>query len=260
MVTTSKRNHKAPTGTTARLPRYLDLAAEMVDSIRRGVHAVGSQFPSEHEWCERYGVSRFTVRAALETLRRQGYVSRRPKIGTLVIADRPVQRFSVHVTGTAELLSLPSVTDFRPLGVHDFAADETLSQDLGCTPGEPWVRVEGCQVTRSAERIVSLVDYYLHPEHRKALVGLEGAGPRALPLHTRIERAARQRITEVHRKISAQPVPRRQARSLAVPEGSTAFRLAHKIFGSDVSRPLYAVMSLVPAAEFSFTQTLQLET
>ena len=260
MVTSSKNNHKVPAGKEARMPRYLDLAAEMVDSIRRGVYPVGAQFPSEHEWCESHGVSRFTVRAALETLRRQGYVSRRPKIGTLVIADRPVQRFSVHVTGTAELLSLPPVTDFRPLGVHEVAVDEALSQELGCALGEPWVRVEGCQVARSAERIVSLVDYYLRPEHRKALNGLDNAGPRALPLHARIERAARQRVTEMHRRISAQPVPRRQARMLAVPEGSSVFRLAHKMFGSDGSRPLYAVTSLVPAAEFSLTQTLQLET
>ena len=50
-----------------------------------GVYPVGSQLPTEHELCERFSVSRYTVREALRRLREDNLVSSRPRAGTLVV-------------------------------------------------------------------------------------------------------------------------------------------------------------------------------
>ena len=49
------------------------------------MYPVGSQLPTEHELCERFSVSRYTVREALRRLREDNLVSSRPRTGTLVV-------------------------------------------------------------------------------------------------------------------------------------------------------------------------------
>ncbi|MCC6853560.1 MAG: GntR family transcriptional regulator [Comamonadaceae bacterium] len=243
----------------AGLPRYQDLAAELIAAIESGTYPVGSQFPSEPQLCERFGVSRFTVRAALDSLQRKGYVSRRPKIGTLVIADRPLARYSIAVTGTADLLRFSREMKYRVLQSQDVTADVTLARDLECAVGETWLRIAGCRVTPQAGLAVSLADYFVRPEHRRVLAGIEAAGAGATPIYARIEQAAGEPVLEIRQEINACAMAREQAQRLGIAEGSAAFRMVHKMFGAEASRPLYAIVSTFPAERFSFTQTLRLE-
>ena len=49
--------------------RYLQVARALRKEIVDGVYPVGSQLPTEHQLCERFSVSRYTVREALRRLR-----------------------------------------------------------------------------------------------------------------------------------------------------------------------------------------------
>lgn len=259
LATAKDRREHASAGGTA-VPRYLDLAGELIDAIRRGVYPVGSQFPSEHQLCQRHAVSRFTVRAALDTLRRQGYVTRKPKVGTLVTAAQPPVRFSVLSDGTFELVRPVKDGRFELLGLQDIEADAALAGWLDCEAGSPWIRLEGLHVSPDSPRAICLARYYLPPAQRRVLRGLEGAGPRALPLHARLERTAPDGISAVRQELSLEGLERREARALSVPAGTPALRLARRMFGADANRSLYAVVSLHPAGQFRFSQTLLRET
>ena len=50
-------------------PLYLQVVRALKDEIVSGVYPVGSQLPTEEELCERFSVSRYTVREALRRLR-----------------------------------------------------------------------------------------------------------------------------------------------------------------------------------------------
>src|SRR6201994_1160161 len=65
--------------------RYLQVARALRKEIVEGVFPVGSQLPTEHELCERFSVSRYTVREALRRLRDDNLVSSRPRAGTMVV-------------------------------------------------------------------------------------------------------------------------------------------------------------------------------
>ncbi|MDR0480484.1 MAG: winged helix-turn-helix domain-containing protein, partial [Gallionellaceae bacterium] len=65
-------------------PIYVELAEILQQQISSGQYPVGSVLPPELVLCEMHGISRFTARAALATLQRQGYVIRKPRIGSLV--------------------------------------------------------------------------------------------------------------------------------------------------------------------------------
>src|SRR5690348_5289879 len=65
--------------------RYLQVARALRKEIVDGVYPVGSQLPTEHQLCERFSVSRYTVREALRRLRDDNLVASRPRSGTLVV-------------------------------------------------------------------------------------------------------------------------------------------------------------------------------
>ena len=66
------------------VPRYLDLRATLMGEIVAGKFPVGSRFPTDHELCERFQVSRATVREALRSLQDEGLLVRVPGSGTVV--------------------------------------------------------------------------------------------------------------------------------------------------------------------------------
>src|ERR1700761_8216561 len=61
--------------------RYLQVARALRKEIVDGVYPVGSQLPTEHQLCERFSVSRYTIREALRRLRDDNLVASRPRGG-----------------------------------------------------------------------------------------------------------------------------------------------------------------------------------
>jgi GntR family transcriptional regulator len=55
-------------------PLYLQLKSSLIDEINSGGYAPDQRLPSERELCERYNVSRITVRQAMSELIRDGMV------------------------------------------------------------------------------------------------------------------------------------------------------------------------------------------
>lgn len=75
-------------------PRYLQLAGALRDLVVRGVFRPGDALPSERDLATMTGLSRVTVRRAVDELRREGLLSRRHGSGTYV-ARRMEQPLSV---------------------------------------------------------------------------------------------------------------------------------------------------------------------
>src|SRR4030065_951215 len=65
-------------------PLYDLIEQNMRELILRGQLNVGESVPSEWELANLYGVSRLTVRNALDNLTRQGWLIRRHGVGTFV--------------------------------------------------------------------------------------------------------------------------------------------------------------------------------
>ncbi len=59
-------------------------------AITAGTFPVGSRLPSEAELSQEHSVSAITVKRALDMLRQEGLIVRRPRLGTFVVGDRPV--------------------------------------------------------------------------------------------------------------------------------------------------------------------------
>src|SRR5882757_2909617 len=92
--------------------RYLQVARTLRKEIVDGVYPVGSQLPTEHELCERFAVSRYTIREALRRLRDDNLVSSRPRTGTLVVPRPSSDSYVQHVMSINDLLDFATGTRF----------------------------------------------------------------------------------------------------------------------------------------------------
>ncbi len=67
-----------------KVPYYYQLYESIVDNIEKNILLAGDRLYSEMELCEKYGVSRITVRQALKELEVNGYIIRERGKGTFI--------------------------------------------------------------------------------------------------------------------------------------------------------------------------------
>ena len=72
------------------VPLYEQLRVALRERLDSGVLDPGERLPSEAELCRKYGVSRITVRRAVDELVEEGILERRQGKGTFVAPKRAV--------------------------------------------------------------------------------------------------------------------------------------------------------------------------
>ncbi|MEO7714604.1 MAG: GntR family transcriptional regulator [Capsulimonas sp.] len=85
--------------------RWVAIASSIRSAIRKGELSPGARIPSESDMALQWNVSHMTVHQALSELQREGWVVRKPKVGT-VVADRSAQpdtKVGLVFTGFMEL-------------------------------------------------------------------------------------------------------------------------------------------------------------
>lgn len=142
--------------------RVRPLLAEVVRSeLRRailsGEFSVGSKLPNEEQLCDRFNVSRVTVREAVRGLIEDGYVVRRQGSGTYV-TRRPLLRNSLDVnfSYTEYLESSGVVAGRQVIGTRTFNADAEIAAALGLDPGTPVVEIRRIRTADRRPAIYSI--------------------------------------------------------------------------------------------------------
>lgn len=231
--------------------RYLDVA----DGLRARIAAGESgALPSEAELGREFGVSRVTVRRALELLRDEGLVSARRGAGWFVAADPVRQALGRVTTIEAALEAAGSTASRRVLEFAFEAAPAAVAKTLGLpadgevlrvtrlnlADGEPfalvtvWVPAElGRHLSRADVERTTFFD----------LLPLQGVEP-----------------GRVVQEITAVAADRREARRLGVPSGSPLLacrRVTYDRRGDAVivAEHRYAAHLTALEVEFPCTQT-----
>ncbi len=145
------------------------------EAILSGEFPLGGKLPNEEQLCDRFHVSRVTIREAVRGLIEDGYVVRRQGSGTFV-TRRPQLRNSLdqNFSYTAYLESSGAKAGRQVLGVRRLPADAETAAALGLDEGTHVVQLRR---VRTADRrpAVFSIDYLpsdlVNPDADRELLG-----------------------------------------------------------------------------------------
>lgn len=125
--------------------------------IVEGEFLPGSKLPNEEALCNRFGVSRITLREAVHGLIEDGYVVRRQGAGTFV-THGPTLRNSLdtNFSYTEYLESTGARASKQVLDARRVAADEDVATELNLDPGSDVVVVRRVRIADGKPAIYSI--------------------------------------------------------------------------------------------------------
>ncbi len=204
------------------LPLYLQVASTLRTAILRGIYPVGSRLPTEDELCQRFKVSRHTIREALRQLRTDHLITSRP--GSRPIVAPPMSRRSEVIAGDIgrDFFDYTIGTRLEIESKDVMALSAAAAEAIGMAAGKPWLHVGGYRIGIDDGRHTCWNQYYICADY--ALVGrllARHVGP-LIPL---LEDLFDDRITRITRAISAVAMPAERAAQLRCAPGSAALAI-----------------------------------
>ncbi len=200
------------------IPLYKTVLNQLRAEMGRGALPVGATLPSESALCARFGVSRITVRRALDELAQAGLVDRGAGRATKVTAPRLVHSIAAFEDPFSPV-RLVRDTTVRLLAFAWQAASGPAARSLGLEEGEQMLVIARLRLrdgqpvfhteTAMPPRVGSLVNRTAldtRPLHE--ILAAEGCVP-----------------TSIDRQMSAAPCPKDVAGPLGLRPGAPTFRI-----------------------------------
>src|SRR3984957_5839611 len=126
---------------TSATPLYAQVEAVLAADIASGTLIPGSQLPTENNLIERFGVSRPTVRKAVQNLISRGLVEILRGKGTFVARPKITQELTALTGFVEDMQALGRNPTARLLDQQVVAADKTVAHQLALALGSLVVRI-----------------------------------------------------------------------------------------------------------------------
>jgi DNA-binding GntR family transcriptional regulator len=238
-----------PLDRTSPVPLYFQIAERIHQAVESGVLKPGQRLDNEIELSEQLGVSRPTVRQAIQRLVQEGLLVRRRGIGTVVVQRRirrPLGLTSLH----EDLAAAGRNPSTKVLSLQQVAAEPEVAAALLLEAGAPVLSLERLRCADGMPLAVmrnflrtDVVDLPLDAE------GLERQGLYELLRSFGVQ------FHSAHQVIGARTATPREARLLGAPRTSTVLSLvvtAHDPTGRSIEFGQHAYL----ASRYSFELTV----
>jgi GntR family transcriptional regulator len=208
------------------IPLYHQLEQDLTARITSGEYAPGTCLPTEEQIGQQYGVSRITVRKALESLLTQGLITRRRGVGSFVAEQRSGVH-AIHLSGSLDeflLFAHQLMPRVVSLGLVD--APEEVAEDFGLSDGEQVVRLE--LVSHTQEGPTAHSEFFFRREVNELLKADEIVGGE--PIVRIVERKLGTRIARAMQVIEADVADEKTASLLGLASGTPVLRARRTYF------------------------------
>lgn len=198
------------------VPKYPLIKAKIKQSIISGAYPQGQALPNEYALASEFGVSRMTLRRAIDELETEGYLYRVQGAGTFPTKQRFVQgHFRASFFSELERSGI----SIRVLHALEMPAPVELARTLKIKAGETVFVLERLRV--EDERPLSLEKRYIVAQHVQQFLGFDLFYP---SLHDLLVSKG-VALTEVEQTLRAIALHPADAKLLQVPAHSPAFAL-----------------------------------
>ena len=217
-----------PDDTLRSLPRYQEIARELLTEIRRGLHPVGARLPIETQLCTRFAAGRHTVREALRILTQQGVIVRRAGLGSIVLATEPPALFTHTVGSLTEWMRYPPETYRETVQIEQVAVDRERAALLKCAVGSRWLRVGSVRRADAFSAPLGWADIYVLPKYAAVT---ERRDHGRIPVHEQIAKQFGEAIEYAQLDILTLGLPAELAQVLGDPPGSPTLVMVRRYYG-----------------------------
>ena len=212
----------------AEAPLYGRVEEVLASEIARGDYRPGDRLPSEDELLARFGVSRITVRRAVQNLTQRGIVEIQRGRGTYVLAPK-VSHELTRLTGFVEDMDTHGrKASARVISQGEVAASVQVARQLRVSRGARVMRIERVRLADSVA--MSFDETYLPLEIGRKIVRND---LRVMPIFTLLEEKYGIPLVEADYSLEAAAASAHVARALGVAEGSPVLRIERTSFTTE---------------------------
>ena len=234
-------------------PLYAQVAQILKEEIISGVFPVGSQLPTEEQFCERFSVSRHTIREALRHLRAENLVSSRKRAGTRVIPPRSSESYVHEITSINDFMTFAAGGQVEIESVEMVQIDEKMATRTGLKSGGECLLARGLGYRKGGDAPICWAEF--HIARKFAAIGRllqHHSGP-VFPL---IENMFGVQVVEIHQRTSAILIPPALATRLKVKVATAGLSIRHTFQLADRDIAEVAI-STHPAGRFHQAITMR---
>jgi len=229
------------------VPLYFQLAEQLEAAIAEGALTPGSRLENEVQLADRCGLSRPTVRQAIQHLVDKGLLVRKRGVGTQVVqaqVKRPIELTSLY----DDLAAAQRSPRTKVLELVTVPAGDDLAKDLGVPPGTPVVRLKRLRLS-DAEPLALLTNHLPTDIVQLTAEGLERHG-----LYETL-RAAGVNFRIANQTIGARGATTAEATLLDERRGVPLLTMTRTAF-DDKGRAIEYATHVYRASRYSFTLTV----
>jgi GntR family transcriptional regulator len=196
------------------IPLYYQLERVLRKRILNGRLTSATQFPTERQLCEEFGVSRITVRQTLMILENEGLIRREQGRGTFVTLPANTSRIPFELYGYLDdVFYIGEHTRLQIRSKKMVAADAETARDMGLEKGQPVYLLEGVRIAKERSAFFQAT----LPQKIGAKIAI-----RELPtpfLISEVERVSLQMVKKSHQTISAAVATEKLAGIMGLKQG-----------------------------------------
>ncbi|MGX9394111.1 GntR family transcriptional regulator (plasmid) [Nitrobacteraceae bacterium UC4446_H13] len=230
-------------------PKYRIVEDYLRGQIADGHFPVDTLLPTEEALRTRFGVSRATVRSALNNLQADGMIARSPAIGSRVLAPRQHKAFQTGWSSVEDLLQHTKVVHLSVQSIQELVLDAALAEEIGFGRGRGVVKVLGRRWNKGeTDAPLCLVEIFFDALYNGVVDQIRSANR---PVADLIEDRYQVRIEHIRQEISAEQLSEPVAAALSAREGDPA--LVIKRWYSDAGGQMFQMTrSQYPAERFRY--------
>jgi GntR family transcriptional regulator len=237
-------------------PRYLQVAGELRSAILSGKFAAKDQFPTESDLCQRYGVSRFTVREALRRLQGEGLIARKRGSGT-VVQPAAARGGTLHqpLSNVGEILQYARDTHVTYERGDRGPLPKAVAEQIGEDCSGDWTCFRGVRRQLDDTLPIAATDAYFHASLDKAVDAFDLA---AGTLFSQIEQLAGVTVGRVTQDIQAVSASAETAKALGLKRAAAVLRITRCYF--DAKGRLFEIsVSHHPGDRFAYSMHIDVD-
>jgi len=193
------------------VPLYYRLQQHLEKQISEGRLKLGGRFPSEAELIREYGVSRTTVRKAIQELERLELIEIRRGKGTYVRSAKIIQELDGLTGFVEDMMALGFQPSAKVLETRIVDASEEVARQLQIPVGSPVNRIKRVRIADDVP--ISLDETYLPLEVGRNIVKED---LRVYPIFSLLEEKYDTVLLEAEYRLGAVPAGLEIARALGI--------------------------------------------